>query len=96
MKSLSGLHANILINIIMRRISVSYYLSGYLCLLFPCILCLSCSDDFLEVKPSGTLNEYTLADEKGIEALLIGAYSMLDGVSANAGGWESASSNWLY
>ena len=40
----------------------------------------TCSDDFLEVRPSGTLNKYTLANEEGIEALLIGAYSMLDGV----------------
>jgi len=56
----------------------------------------TCSDEFLEVRPSGTLDKYTLANEKGIETLLIGAYSMLDGVSANAGGWESSSSNWLY
>lgn len=96
MKSPSGLRAIIQKNIKIKRISEIYDLSGYLCFLFPFIICLSCSDDFLEVKPAGTLNEYTLADEKGIEALLIGAYSMLDGLSANAGGWESASSNWLY
>jgi hypothetical protein len=35
--------------------------------------------------------------EKGIEALLVGAYSMLDGVTSQIGdGWESASSNWLF
>lgn len=73
-----------------------YCLVKCYCLLLLIFTCVSCSDDFLEVKPAGSLNENTLANERGIEALLIGAYSMLDGVSANAGGWESASSNWLY
>lgn len=55
----------------------------------------SCGEDWLEVKPKGTLDQYVLADEKGIDAILIGAYSMLDGVSVNFN-WESASSNWVY
>lgn len=55
-----------------------------------------CKKDFLDIKPAGTLNQFVLSTDKGIDALLIGAYSMLDGVSAQAGGWESASSNWLY
>jgi starch-binding outer membrane protein, SusD/RagB family len=58
-------------------------------------LFVSCGEDWLEVKPKGTLDQYVLADEKGIDAILIGAYSMLDGVSINFI-WESASSNWLY
>jgi starch-binding outer membrane protein, SusD/RagB family len=57
----------------------------------------SCRSDFLFVKPTGSLNEYNLATDKGIEALLTGAYSMLDGVAGSDGsGWESASSNWLF
>ncbi len=56
----------------------------------------SCRKDFLDVKPTGDLNQFVLANEKGIDALLIGAYSMLDGVSSQFGGWETASSNWLY
>lgn len=63
---------------------------------FSAIILDSCSEEFLEVRPSGSLDKYTLSNEKGIETLLIGAYSMLDGVSNNAGGWETASSNWLY
>ncbi len=54
-----------------------------------------CSDDFLDVQPSGGLSQFTLATEKGINALLVGAYSLLDGVSSSFG-WESASSNWVY
>ncbi|HEX7556841.1 MAG TPA: hypothetical protein VF338_09470, partial [Leptolinea sp.] len=53
----------------------------------------SCRKSFLDVQPSGALSEFNLATNEGINALLIGAYSMLDGVSSVAGGWETASSN---
>jgi starch-binding outer membrane protein, SusD/RagB family len=55
----------------------------------------ACNQDFLEVKPKGSLDEGVLGNEKGINTLLIGAYSMLDGVSSQFG-WEAASSNWVY
>lgn len=57
----------------------------------------ACGDEFLQVDPKGSLAESTLATEDGIEALLIGAYSMLDGISSQGtGGWEAASSNWVF
>jgi hypothetical protein len=59
------------------------------------LIFLNCSDDWLEVRQKGGLNEYTLATKEGIDALLVGAYSMLDGVSSQFG-WEAASSNWVY
>jgi hypothetical protein len=55
----------------------------------------SCKDTFLEVNPKGSLAETTLASEDGVEALLIGAYSLIDGVSDQFG-WEAAGSNWVY
>ena len=55
----------------------------------------ACSGDFLDIKPKGSLDQGVLANEKGIEFLLIGAYSLLDGVSSQFG-WEAASSNWVY
>jgi starch-binding outer membrane protein, SusD/RagB family len=55
----------------------------------------ACKNDFLDIKPKGSLDQGVLATEKGINYLLIGAYSMLDGVSSQFG-WESASSNWVY
>ena len=60
------------------------------------LLLFSCGKDWLDVRPEGTIDQYTLANEEGIEAILVGAYSMLDGVSSRSGGWESASSNWVY
>jgi starch-binding outer membrane protein, SusD/RagB family len=56
----------------------------------------SCRKDFLEITPGDFLDETKLANEKGIETLLVGVYSMLDGVSPETGSWEAASSNWLF
>ena len=56
----------------------------------------SCKEDFLTITPNGSLDAQVLATAKGVDALLIGAYSMLDGVASNGFGWEAASSNWVY
>ncbi len=56
----------------------------------------SCKEDFLEVTPNGSLDANILATKEGVDNLLIGAYSMIDGVSDNGFGWEAASSNWVY
>lgn len=42
------------------------------------------------------MSKFVLATDEGINTLLVGAYSMLDGVSSEVGGWESASSNWVF
>ncbi len=55
----------------------------------------SCGEEWLEVRPKGQLDQYVLATKEGIDGILVGAYSMLDGVSPSFG-WESASSNWVY
>ncbi len=55
----------------------------------------ACKQDFLNITPNGALDQTVLATEKGVDYLLIGAYSMLDGITANYG-WEAASSNWVY
>ncbi|MGE5418888.1 MAG: RagB/SusD family nutrient uptake outer membrane protein [Chloroflexota bacterium] len=55
----------------------------------------ACKSDFLDIPPKGSLDQSVLATEKGVNALLIGAYSMLDGVSSSFG-WEAASTNWVY
>jgi len=60
------------------------------------LLLFSCGKDWLEVRPENAVDQYTLANIEGIEAILIGAYSMLDGVAEGVTGWESASSNWLF
>jgi len=56
----------------------------------------SCSEEFLEITPNGALDAQVLATYEGVDALLIGAYSMIDGLAEGAGGWESASSGWVF
>jgi len=56
----------------------------------------SCKEDFLTITPNGTLDAQVLGTAKGVDALLISSYSMLDGIASNGFGWEAASSNWVY
>ena len=44
------------------------------------MLVVSCSDDFLEVAPTGSLADAQVGTKAGIEGLLIGTYSALNGV----------------
>ncbi|MEP6683327.1 MAG: RagB/SusD family nutrient uptake outer membrane protein [Parafilimonas sp.] len=58
----------------------------------------ACSKDFLSKPPLGALNPGVLASKAGVNDLLIGAYSLLDGegsvtVGAN---WGCAISNWSF
>jgi len=65
---------------------------------FNLILLNACDDTFLEVSPQGTLaGAESLATIEGIDALLIGAYSVLDGWNGiGEGAWRSPASNWTY
>ena len=47
------------------------------------MLVVSCSDDFLEVAPTGSLADAQVGTKAGIEGLLIGTYSALNGVFGN-------------
>ncbi len=53
---------------------------------------------FLTREPVGSLSPGVLANKAGVDGLLIGAYSMLDGVAAVTGDftWESGVDNWVY
>ena len=66
-------------------------------LIFAGVCICSCDKDYLEKAPLGSLNETSLANIKGVEGLLIGAYSVLDGVTSDyENPWYSAASNWIY
>lgn len=61
---------------------------------------MSCKDSWLDVTPLGVLSESTLTNKTGVNLLLIGAYSMLDGVQTNVGSafpdWTGSADNWVY
>ena len=49
-------------------------------LAFGLIMVASCEDSFLDVPPTGSLSDAQLATKDGVEGLLVGAYSALNGV----------------
>lgn len=55
----------------------------------------SCGDNFLSTTPLGVANEQLLSNKTGVNAVLIGAYSLLDGVGSGPVN-TSAVSNWIY
>jgi len=55
----------------------------------------SCKQDFLNVKPAGSLDIGLLSNANGIEGLLVGAYSLLRGANSQFG-WQAASTNWVW
>ena len=64
--------------------------------LFTCFSNISCQESFLEQGAVGSLNNATLANKQGINGLLIGAYSLLDGIGAGGVEWANAVSNWVF
>ncbi len=56
----------------------------------------ACNKKFLDREPVGLLGPDIVANSKGVQSLLIGAYSLLDGEGGNNSGWGSAASNWTY
>ncbi len=47
-----------------------------------------CSKGFLQRDPIGPVSEVTLANKAGVDGLLIGAYSFLDGSGGVGQPWE--------
>jgi hypothetical protein len=65
-------------------------------------LVFSCSKSFLTKPPIGSYTPDVIATKAGVEGLLIGAYSMLDGFGGagsavpGGGAWVAAGDNWVY
>ena len=67
---------------------LTYFLSASL-------LLVSCSDDFTDINPVGALSDASLQNATGVDLLLVGAYSMLDGIRQGHGDdWHVSGDNW--
>ncbi|WP_036379614.1 RagB/SusD family nutrient uptake outer membrane protein [Muricauda sp. MAR_2010_75] len=61
------------------------------------LILLSCSENFTDIAPKGSLNSDALANEQGVDLLLIGAYSMLDGFRFGlTQDYRSSGDNWWF
>ncbi|WNJ17661.1 RagB/SusD family nutrient uptake outer membrane protein [Pontibacter sp. G13] len=56
----------------------------------------SCSQDFLNKNPQGSLSDDKLANPEGLDVLLVGAYAPLDGWTGQGAAWQASASNWVY
>ena len=60
-------------------------------------LTLSCTSNFLDVRPQGQLSPVQLQTGAGVEAALVGAYTMLNGsASGTWGTYAGAASHWVW
>jgi len=51
---------------------------------------------FFDVNPQGVASAAQLKSKAGVSALLVGAYSLLDGVGSGTTQWHAAIDNWVY
>jgi len=60
-------------------------------------LTIGCSEEFTEINSIGTLSDAQLGNKKGVNLLLTGAYSVLDGIRQNSQGneWGRSADNWV-
>ena len=67
----------------------------YVCML---AIIMACSDDFTEKPAIGALSDDALQNEQGVDLLLVGAYSALDGIRNNQGAadWTVSGDNWWF
>lgn len=58
----------------------------------------ACSDDFTQKPAVGALSDDALANAQGVDLLLVGAYSALDGIRNNQGAadWTVSGDNWWF
>src|SRR5882672_3610789 len=84
---------NFLKNHYMKKSKIWMLLSGVLLALS---LFYACSRDYLDKPALGSFNSATLANRAGVEGLLIGAYSMLDGIGGVNNNFDGAATNWIF
>lgn len=60
-------------------------------------LLFACTKDYLDTAPTASASNVVLANEKGVNAVLVGAYALLDGSLGTDGtSWGSSVTNWVW
>jgi starch-binding outer membrane protein, SusD/RagB family len=81
----------------MKRIPFKYKLVTAVATVSIAIVIFACNKSFLDKKPLGAFNPDQLANQAGVQGLLIGAYHMLGGEGGAAGNsYGSGVSNWVF
>ncbi|CAN5429983.1 RagB/SusD family nutrient uptake outer membrane protein [soil metagenome] len=77
----------------MKKIQIRLIIMGCIA---ATVMFYACKKSFLEKASLGTLDETTLANKAGVEGLLIGAYSQLNGFGGAGSGFYSTPTNWAF
>lgn len=77
----------------MKRIKYKFLISAGFAVI---IAIAACKKNFLDKPPIGVLNPEIVSTEPGVQGILIGAYSLVDGEGASGDGFASGASNWTY
>src|SRR3954447_7443575 len=77
----------------MKKINYKVLIPASLVLI---VVLFACKKSFLDKPPLGTLNPQIVATKAGVQGLLIGAYSLVDGEGASGDGFASGASNWIF
>lgn len=66
--------------------------------ILPLLVFIGCSDEFTQVPAIGALSDEALQNEQGVDLLLTGAYSVLDGKRNDQGAddWAVSGDNWWF
>jgi len=59
------------------------------------IMTIGCTK-FFDVAPQGVASPALLKTKAGVNAILVGAYSLLDGVGAGTTQWHGSADNWVF
>ena len=62
--------------------------------LIACTILYACNKSFLDAKPYGQYGLDQVKNKKGVEALLVGVYGVLDGQGVAGDPWEASAVNW--
>lgn len=54
----------------------------------------ACNKTFLDAQPYGQYGQDQIKNKKGLEALMVGVYGVLDGQNVSGDGWEGSAVNW--
>ncbi|MEP7145034.1 MAG: RagB/SusD family nutrient uptake outer membrane protein, partial [Ferruginibacter sp.] len=54
----------------------------------------ACKKTFLDAQPYGQYSSELIKNKKGLDALLVGVYGVLDGQDISGDGWEGSAVNW--
>jgi hypothetical protein len=72
------------------------YVQKFVTIILICLLLVNCNEDFLIKDPPGIPSSNYFHDEKGINALLTGAYSMVRGSAIWDVTWGASIQNWTF